>query len=121
MLVILAKIELRTELSSSIEVELDKERTCEGGKIMSDNVKGCLSSLANKVEDWLCGRLPNMNDLLSSPSDGCCEDGVGEADELDEDFFSETALSMSLLNSSNFSSEDDSGISASFEPESKSD
>ena len=59
----LEKIELSTESSSSIEVELDKERTCEEGGIMSERVKGCFSSLAN--EDWLRGRLPNMNDLLS--------------------------------------------------------
>ena len=88
--------------------------------MMSDSIRGCLSSLANEVEDWLCGRLPNLNDLLSLPSDGRCEDGAGKADELDEDFFSESVLSMSLLNSSNFSSEDGSGISTSFEPESKS-
>ena len=80
--VILAKIELSTESSSSIEVELDKERTWEGGGMISERVKGCLSSLTNEVEDWLHGRPPNLNDLLSWPSDGRCDDGAGEASKL---------------------------------------
>jgi hypothetical protein len=79
--VILAKIELRTELPSSIELELDKERACEGGGIMSESVRGCLLFVVNEVEDWLRGRPLNLKDRLSSPSEleGSCEDGAGEA------------------------------------------
>ena len=32
--------------------------------MISERVRGCLSSLATEVEDWLSGRPPNLNDLL---------------------------------------------------------
>jgi hypothetical protein len=65
--VIVVKMEFRTVRghSSSIMVELDKERACTRSGMISERINGCFSSLANEIKDWLCERLPNLNNLLS--------------------------------------------------------